>query len=116
MPALGLVETVWCWRVESPELDIDQIKDLSTRIIKLVGMTPDGFVDWTEYPNWQGKGGYGIQVYQKLVESFLVISTWPDHRMLRIYLASCMPFDPDRVSMFLNENIGRVQATGGCTI
>ena len=44
-----------------------------------VGMTPDGPPDMRSYPNETGGGGVGDQVYQPLVESWLVISTWPAH-------------------------------------
>lgn len=113
---LGLEEQQWGWRVESRELEVGEVVQLAKHLVELVGMTLDGPPDCTYYPNREGKGGYGIQLYQKLVESFVVISTWPDHGFLRITLASCMPYDPDRVSGYLEERVGRVLMEGGCRI
>jgi len=36
-----------------------------------------------------GKGGVGLQIYWAWTESFLVISTWPELGIFRVYLASC---------------------------
>ena len=116
MSELGLVETQWCWRVASRELAVDEVVTLARQLVKLIGMTCDGPPDCTYYPNREGKGGYGVQMYQKLVESFLVISTWPDFSFLRITLASCMPYDTNVVSLFLEEAIGPIEAQGGATI
>jgi hypothetical protein len=116
MAELGLVETQWCWRVASPELSVEEVAQLGRQLVAHIGMTCDGPPDCTNYPNQNGKGGYGVQMYQKLVESFLVISTWPDFSFLRITLASCMPYDTGVVSAFLEEVIGPIEAQGGATI
>ena len=116
MSELGLVETQWCWRVASPEMSVEEIVQLGKQLVLLINMTCDGPPDCTYYPNREGKGGYGVQMYQKLVESFLVISTWPDFGFLRITLASCMPYDTNVVSLFLEESVGSIQAQGGATI
>ncbi len=113
---LGQSETQWGWRVESKELPVEAVVKLAYGLVKLVGMTPDGPPDCTYYPNREGKGGYGIQLYQKLVESFVVISTWPHHGFLRITLASCMPYDPASISAHLEKKVGRVIMQGGCNI
>jgi S-adenosylmethionine/arginine decarboxylase-like enzyme len=117
MTQLGLVETQWCWRVASlKQLSVNEIIQLARQLVKLVGMTCDGEPDCACYPTTEGKGGHGIQVYQRLVESFLVISTWPDFGFLRITLASCRPFDTKEVSLFLEDAVGKVQLQGGATI
>ena len=117
MTTLGLVETQWCWRVASlKQLSVNEIIQLAKQLVRLVGMTCDGEPDCACYPTDEGKGGHGIQIYQRLVESFLVISTWPDFGFLRITLASCMPFDTEEVSQFLEGAIGKVQVQGGVTI
>lgn len=116
MNKLGAVETVWCWKVETPEMNTRRVIDLSVEVINLIGMTLDGLPEVSHYPNLDNKGGYGIQLYQKLVESFLIISTWPDHGIARFYLASCVPFDPDVVGQFLESTVGKIQASGGCEI
>lgn len=116
MMGLGLEETLWGWRVYSKELTENQIKSLSRKLINLIGMHEDGPPDCTNYPNSSGKGGYGIQLYQRLVESSLVISTWPKHGFIRIILASCIPYDPQDVTEFLEKNIGKIGASGGCCL
>lgn len=55
------------------------------------------------YPTGEGKGGEGVQVYQPLVESWLVISTWPAHGFTRVNLSSCKHFDHGAVSSFLGR-------------
>lgn len=114
MTELGLVETQWCWRVASlKQLSVNDVIQLARQLIQLAAMTCDGEPDCACYPTVEGKGGHGIQVYQRLVESFLVISTWPDFGFIRITLSSCKPFDVDVIGKFLEEAVGRVQVHGG---
>jgi hypothetical protein len=117
MTELGMVETQWCWRVASlRQLSVNEVIQLAQQLVQLAGMTCDGPADCACYPTVDGKGGHGIQVYQRLVESFLVISTWPDFGFIRITLSSCMPFDADVILRFLEEVVGHVQIHGGVTI
>lgn len=60
------------------------------------------------FPNQQGKGGHGVQVYWCWTESFLVISTWPQLGFIRVYLASCKEFLPVIVTKFLEARVGPV--------
>jgi len=55
------------------------------------------------YPTGDGKGGEGVQVYQPLVESWLIISTWPAHGFTRINLSSCQRFDHGAVTSYLGR-------------
>lgn len=113
---LGLIETQWCWRVSCREFTLGELLELAESLVDLIHMTCDGKADYSTYPNREGKGGYGIQLYQKLVESFLVISTWPDHGFMRITIASCKSYSVEDVTAFLEEEVGGVQANGGCII
>lgn len=112
MPTLGLQEIQWGWRVQGV-LALDRLLLLSMNIIELVGMTPDGPPDIRFYPNGKNKGGHGVQVYSPLVESWLIISTWPQHGFMRVNLSSCKPYDPSKVAQYLEAHVGPVQAEGG---
>ena len=59
--------------------------------------------DVRSYPNETGGGGVGDQVYQPLVESWLVISTWPAHGFTRVNLSSCKRFDHGAVTNYLSR-------------
>ena len=81
---------------------------LALNLIDLVGMTPDGGPDIRFYPNAQGNGGQGVQVYQPLVESWLVIGTWPELGLVRVNLSSCKEYDPQAVQAHLEAQVGPV--------
>ncbi len=104
---LGLRELQAAWRIEAVP-DLDFLLALSRKLIKFVGMTTDGAPDVRHYPNGAVNGGIGIQVYQPLVESWLIISTWPEHGFTRINLSSCKPFNPSLVTNYLMK-FGKVQ-------
>ncbi|MBV6343668.1 S-adenosylmethionine decarboxylase [Candidatus Magnetobacterium casensis] len=78
-------------------------------IIDLVGMTIDGDPDIRHYPTPEGNGGQGIQLYQPLVESWLILGTWPEHGFLRVNLSSCKPYDIGIVRRYL-ELLGNIEA------
>jgi hypothetical protein len=111
MTNLGEKEWQSGWRILF--VPADDVTDLSTvmglcrNLIAFVGMTPDGPPDVRFYPTEGGKGGQGIQIYQPLVESWLVISTWPAHGFTRINLSSCKQFDHGAVTNYLSR-IGEV--------
>ena len=113
MPTQNLGKQEWQsgWRIQwVPEQDITDLHvvlNLSRDLIAFVGMTPDGHPDVRYYPTGEGKGGEGVQVYQPLVESWLVISTWPAHGFTRINLSSCQHYDHGAVSNYL-KRIGEV--------
>jgi hypothetical protein len=90
------------WRLAAVPT-LQGVLNLSRDLIALAGMTPDGPPDVRHYPTGDGKGGEGVQVYQPLVESWLVISTWPAHGFTRIHLSSCKYFDHERVSEFVRR-------------
>ncbi len=102
MTPTNLGEKEWQsgWRIRVMP-NLQGILNLSRQIIYFVGMTPDGPPDVRSYPTQGGKGGEGIQIYQPLVESWLIISTWPSHGFTRINLSSCKRFDHGAVSSFL---------------
>ena len=106
MDRFGLEEQQAGWRVKGA-LSLDQCLDLSKKLIAFVGMTPDGLPTVDNYPKG-GKGGQGVQVYQPLFESWLMISTWPAHGFVRINLSSCKPFDAHNVGEFLQAQIGEI--------
>lgn len=108
MTPLNLGEEEWQsgWRIKAVPT-LQGVLSLSRQLIYFVGMTPDGPPDVRSYPNKTGGGGVGDQVYQPLVESWLVISTWPAHGFTRINLSSCKHFDHGAVSGYLGR-IGKV--------
>jgi hypothetical protein len=104
MTPTNLGEQEWQsgWRVLAVPT-LQGVLNLSRQLIAFVGMTPDGPPDVRYYPTGDGKGGEGVQVYQPLVESWLIISTWPAHGFTRINLSSCQHFDHGAVSSFLGR-------------
>lgn len=110
MTLMNLGEREWQsgWRLAAVP-NLQGVLNLSRQLINFVGMTPDGVPDVRYYPNGAGKGGEGVQVYQPLVESWLVISTWPAHGFTRVNLSSCKSFDHGAVSSFLRR-IGELLA------
>ena len=99
---LGEKEWQSGWRLQV-SLSLQEALDLSRELVHFVGMTPDGPPDVRHYPNDTGGGGIGSQVYQSLVESWLVISTWPAHGFTRINLSSCKRFDHGAVTSYLSR-------------
>jgi hypothetical protein len=99
-----LVSGFCCQGVPSPK----RLALILERIIWAVGMTLDGPPDISNYPNADGKGGEGCQVYQKLVESWIVGGTWPAHGFTRIVLSSCKPYDTGLVKRLLESHIGPI--------
>lgn len=104
---LGTCERQSGWLVQS-HLAPDRCLMLALNLIELVGMTPDGSPDLRFYPTAAGKGGYGVQVYQPLVESWLIIGTWPELGLIRVNLSSCKEYDPQAVGAYLAATIGPV--------
>jgi hypothetical protein len=104
MTPMNLGEHEWQsgWRLQAVPV-LPEVLDLSRQLIAFVGMTPDGPPDVRLYPNAAGGGGEGVQVYQPLVESWLVISTWPAHGFTRINLSSCKRFDHGAVTSYLGR-------------
>lgn len=100
MMDLGMNERLSCFRFPAVPSK-DQCLEIIRIIIQAIGMTVDGELDIRIYPNQDGKGGDGVQIYQPLVESFLIIGTWPQHGFIRIYLASCKPYEVDKVDKLL---------------
>jgi hypothetical protein len=108
MTPMNLGEHEWQsgWRIDAVP-NLQGVLNLSRNLITFVGMTPDGPPDVRHYPTEAGKGGAGVQVYQPLVESWLVISTWPAHGFTRINLSSCKHFDHGAVTCYLGR-VGEV--------
>ena len=105
MPTHNLGEHEWQsgWRLAAVP-NLQGVLNLSRALINFVGMTPDGPPDVRYYPTGDGKGGEGVQVYQPLVESWLMISTWPAHGFTRINLSSCKYYDHGAVSCYLRRS------------
>lgn len=108
MKNFGLEEWQAGWRAEGT-MTLQEVLVLAWELVEFVGMTPDGHPVIDHYPKL-GRGGVGIQVYQRLYESWLIISTWPDHGFVRVNLSSCKPFDPYPVERFLESKVGRILA------
>ncbi len=75
-------------------------------VISAIDMTPDGSPDVAHYPNADGKGGVGCQVYQKLTESWIIGGTWPSLGKTRVVLSSCRPYQAEVVTALLEKLIG----------
>lgn len=106
MMVFGEREDIALWKVAGIFED-SFILDLGKWLADLVGMKIEGS-DVKSFPNAQGNGGTGIQIYWAWTDSFLVISTWPELGFIRIYMASCKPFVPCLVSKFLKAQVGEV--------
>lgn len=104
MNLVNLGEKEWQsgWRIKAVPT-LQGVLHLSRQLIALSGMTPDGPPDVRYYPNEMGGGGEGVQVYQPLVESWLVISTWPAHGFTRVNLSSCQQFNHGALASFLSR-------------
>ena len=64
---------------------------LARDCVESIGMTCAGDPAVWSYPV-DGKGGVGMTICQPMVESHLVIETWPDHDGAYINIGSCKPF------------------------
>ena len=103
---LGEYEWQSGWRLAAVPV-LQEVLNLSRQLINFAGMTTEGPPDVRYYPTGDGKGGEGVQVYQPLVESWLVISTWPAHGFTRVNLSSCKHYDHGAVTAYLSR-IGEV--------
>lgn len=108
---LGLEEREAGWRVAAV-LSLDDLIDFIPRLIRFVGMEPYGMPYVLSFPTPEGKGGVGYQIYHGLVESWVLIGTWPEHGFIRITLASCKPFNPYAVAAWLTKELGPVLREG----
>lgn len=100
MMTLGANERLACFRFPTVP-SVSRCVEIVRIIICAIGMTLDGKPVINIYPNQDGKGGTGVQIYQPLVESFMIIGTWPAHGFIRIYLASCKQYEVDKVDHLL---------------
>jgi len=100
---LGEKEWQSGWRVNG-QLTLQEAFNLCGNIIDGIDMTKHGSPH-VEFFNGE-KGGVGFQVYQILVESWLIISTWPAHGFFRLNLSSCKFFNHGRVSALLVAMFG----------
>ena len=102
MTTLGADERLSCFRFRVVPSTLRCLEIIRV-VIQAIEMVTDGPPDVRVYPNLDGKGGEGVQIYQPLVESFMIIGTWPAHGFTRIYLASCKPYNVDKVQEFLES-------------
>ena len=98
----------------------ERLAHILTQIVALVGMSTGRMEPkvWA-YPLPGGQGGEGVTAVQPLVESFLVMDTWPTLRhkgrpvpKVYVVLASCRPFSLDAVAAYLAKEIGPVVRQG----
>jgi hypothetical protein len=108
----GDIEQISCWRIIWKPT-IKELLDLIKDLIEYIGMTPEGEPDIRHYPNDEGKGGFGCQVYQALTESYVIAGTWPDLGITRILLASCKSYSPKSSGKFIRRKTGAVVAKFG---
>ena len=104
---LGLEEQVCAYTCQGVP-STENLALILERLVYAVGMTLDGPPDISSYPNADGKGGEGCQIYQKLTESFVVGGTWPAHGFTRIVLSSCKPYEQETVEAILTGSIGPI--------
>jgi hypothetical protein len=70
----------------------DGWKVFLSECVKAMGMTPIAPAAVWRYPV-EGKGGVGWTMFQPIVESFLALDIWSDHRGAYLFIASCRKFD-----------------------
>lgn|SRR5574343_189165 len=109
------------WCVEC-KLSPQAVEAALMYLVELIRMDTGGMpCQVWKFPTEQGKGGVGITAVQPLVESFalgflpqgLVIGdTWEDHSHAFFIVASCKPYDHEKVRCWLHSNIGRVLSFG----
>ncbi len=109
MMTLGEKEIVAGWRVENKP-SLEEVLALIPRLIRFVDMKPHPHIGphVSYFPTPEGEGGTGHQVYQILVESWVIIGTWPDHGFSRVVLSSCKGFNPNAVASWLSKEFGMV--------
>jgi len=104
---LGEIEYVTAFRFPiSPSKE--ELLEIMDRCISYVGMTIHGEPDIRVFPDEQGKGGVGSQVYRALTESYMVGGTWDNLRKMRLLISSCEPYDRIGLVKFL-MNLCRVK-------
>ncbi len=110
---LGLEEIQSGYRIQG-EFDLSRILMILDKLIRFVDMTPAGEWDYKIFgPEDSVKGGgVGVQGKRDLVESWIIFSSWPIHGFLRVTLASCKPYDPIAVGLFLSKELGDVSMQG----
>jgi hypothetical protein len=98
----GDTEWVTCWRLRwlpTPE----ELLSVIDQLINLVGMESDGDPDIRSFPNADGKGGKGCQIYRALTDSYVMAGTWEDLGITRILLSSCKPYLAKAAGNFLKK-------------
>lgn len=89
--------------------------DIMLEVIAAIGMTPDGPPKIDIFPNYNGCGGIGCQIYQVLTESWIIGGTWPIYNKTRIVLSSCKEYDQNVAIKIMESRIGKLLPTvGGC--
>ena len=106
---LGAMEILAAWRVEIVPT-LKEVLVLIPQLISFVGMKPHPHIGphISFFPTPEGEGGNGYQVYQILVESWVIIGIWPELGFCRIVLSSCKRFNPNAVASWLSKKFGMV--------
>lgn len=105
MTELGAQEWQSAWRIKAV-ITLQEAIDLKNDILSFVDMKKDGKPDVRKYPNGDGNGGNGFQLYQPIVESWFIIGTWPEHGFIRINLSSCKFFEHGSLTSMLAKKFG----------
>jgi hypothetical protein len=101
----GDAEWVSCWRLKwSPTPE--ELLAVIDRLIAFIGMTTDGDPDIRIFPNAEGKGGTGCQIYRALTESYVIAGTWTELGITRIMLSSCKLYKNRTATVFLKKQTG----------
>lgn len=70
-------------------------------LLRMIGMKAPRPPTVDRYPTLDGNGGYGISVYQPIVESYVIIDIWPEIGAFSLDVHSCLEFDEKKIRINL---------------
>ena len=82
--------------------DPNLLTTLAEQCAKDIGMRQDGPSDTRVYPK---NGHVGIMVFTPILESHIILTTYPEFRLINITVESCKPFDFMQVIGFWTEHL-----------
>lgn len=100
MEKLGTVEYVTVLRFPSCPSK-EELLEIMDRSIRFVGMTTHGEPDIRSFPDENGNGGVGDQIYRALTDSYMIGGTWNELSTSRILLSSCKYYDVLNLTSYL---------------
>jgi len=107
-------QELMAWYLLDGSIVGDNLVKFAKELTKLCGMTPDRTYDLREYPNPDGLGGEGWQLYFPWVESWLIVGTWPEHNLVRVALSTCSvaKLNLPAIRKFMEVTVGEVRSFG----